>query len=271
VIIVVDGNQALYRHLVDAYDDDRVMVVQNGCGRGLSGARNTGLGAARADVVVFLDDDAIPGPSALEGVRRCFGDAGVTALGGAVHPVWAWGDGPRWFPPEFGWVVGCDYRGLPPDGAAIRNPIGAAMAVRRQALHDVGGFSERLGRIDAVPAGCEETMMGIALLERDPEARIIRATSFDVAHAVPRDRMTMSYFVRRCYHEGRSKAVLTRLCGRQSSLASERSYVTRTLPLGLWNARHRPSRMLSLVAGLAVTGVGYLVGLGTTMRPERDH
>lgn len=151
LIIVVDGNPAMYRRLAAAHDDRRVTVVENGFGRGLSGARNTGLEAARAEVVVFLDDDAVPGPSALDGVRRCFADPGVTALGGAVHPEWVDGHGPRWFPPEFGWVVGCDYRGLPSDGAAIRNPIGAAMAVRRRALHEIGGFSEQLGRIDTVP------------------------------------------------------------------------------------------------------------------------
>lgn len=270
VVVVVDGNHPLYRRLAAAHTDPRITVLENSFGRGLSSARNTGLDAAHAEVMVFLDDDAVPGPAALDGVRRSFADARVTALGGAVRPQWELGHQPGWFPPEFGWVVGCDYRGLPPDGGEIRNPIGAAMAVRRLPLREIGGFSDHLGRVDAVPAGCEETMMGIALTRRDPEAKIVRATSFEVAHAVPRDRMTVSYFVRRCYHEGRSKAVLTRLCGRRSSLASERSYVTRTLPQGLWDARRRPDRMLALLVGLGVTGLGYLLGLAATTRLERD-
>ncbi|MDZ4268336.1 MAG: glycosyltransferase family 2 protein, partial [Mycobacterium sp.] len=151
---------------------------------------------------------------------------------------------------------------------AIRNPIGAAMAVRRGELTAIGGFSDRLGRVGALPTGCEETMMGIELTRRNPQARIVRHTPFAVSHSVPDDRTTLSYFVRRCFNEGRSKAILTRLCGRQASLKSERAYTTRTLPLGIWHARRRPSRVLALVVGLIVTTTGYLVGLVQTTKGE---
>lgn len=263
MIVVVDGNELLYRDLSSTCGH-RVLLVQNKFARGLSGARNTGLRVASGDVVVFLDDDAVLRPAALDGVRTAFFDTTVTALGGAVHPAWHAGSEPGWFPPEFGWVVGCDYRGLPPDGSPIRNPIGAAMAVRRADLTDIGGFAEQLGRTGAVPTGCEETMMGIELTRRDAQARIIRQTDFAVSHSVPRDRMTLSYFIRRCYHEGRSKAMLTRLCGQRSSLHSERTYTTRTLPAGVWHARRKPARVLALGAGLLVTTTGYLVGLVQT-------
>lgn len=265
LILVVDGNEPLYRALAASYGG-RVRVLQNAFRRGLSGARNTGLRAASGDVLVFLDDDAVLRPLALDGVRIAFADPKVTALGGAVHPAWHDGAEPEWFPPEFGWVVGCDYRGLPPDGAAIRNPIGAAMAVRRAELTAIGGFSDRLGRVGALPTGCEETMMGIELSHRDPQARIIRQTAFAVSHSVPRDRTTAAYFVRRCFHEGRSKAILTGLCGQRSSLASERAYTTRTLPSSIWRARRRPTRMLAVAAGLLVTVAGYLAGLVQVMR-----
>lgn len=270
LIIVVDGNDGLCRRLRNRYGDSatpgRSTVVPNTFRRGLSGARNTGVHTATGDVLVFLDDDAVPAPDALAAVRSAFDDPAIVALGGAVRPLWASGREPRWFPEEFGWVVGCDYRGLPPDGAPIRNPIGAAMAVRRAPLVAVGGFSDLLGRIDGVPAGCEETLMGIALTRCHPDARIIRRTSFRVQHTVPPDRMSVSYFLRRCYHEGLSKAVLTRLCGRQAALTSERRYVFRTLPAALWYSRRQPSRLLAVAAGLTVTGVGYLTGLVKALR-----
>ncbi|CAA0132993.1 Uncharacterised protein [Mycolicibacterium vanbaalenii] len=265
IIVVVDGNDLLYHDLLSARGRE-MTVLENVFRRGLSGARNTGLQRASGDVVVFLDDDAVLHPAALDGVRSAFADAAVTALGGAVHPNWHSGGEPRWFPPEFGWVVGCDYRGLPSDGAAIRNPIGAAMAVRRAELTGIGGFSDRLGRVGAVPTGCEETMMGIELSRRNPRGRIIRHTAFAVSHEVPSDRTTLSYFVSRCFNEGRSKAMLTRLCGRQTSLESERAYTTRTLPIGVWRARRQPSRVLALGAGLLVTAAGYLVGLVQTTK-----
>ncbi|PQP40611.1 glycosyltransferase [Mycolicibacterium austroafricanum] len=260
LIVVVDGNELLLHDLTASYRH-RVTVMANTHRRGLSGARNSGLRAASGNVVVFLDDDAMLRCAALDGVRNAFADPTVVALGGAVHPDWHCGSAPSWFPPEFGWVVGCDYRGLPPDGDEIRNPIGAAMAVRRAELIEIGGFSDRLGRIGALPTGCEETLMGIALRRRDPQARILRRTAFAVSHALTRERSTLSYFVRRCFHEGRSKAVLTRLCGQRSSLESERAYTTRILPSGMWHARRHPLRMLALPIGLTVTTVGYLLGL----------
>ena len=260
LIVVVDGNEVLYRDLWAIYRC-RATVLMNSSSRGLSGARNTGLQAASGDVVVFLDDDAVLRAAALDAVRMAYRDHGVVVVGGAVHPEWHHGSAPSWFPPEFGWVVGCDYRGLPADGAEIRNPIGAAMAVRRSDLVEIGGFSDRLGRVGKLPTGCEETLMGIELTRRDPAAKIVRRTAFAVSHSVSVDRMTVSYFVRRCFHEGRSKAILTRMCGQRSSLASERAYTVRTLPAGLWHARRHPGRMLALIAGLVSTAGGYLMGL----------
>ena len=103
--------------------------------------------------------------------------------------------------------------------------------------------------------------MGIELVRHHPTTRIVRHAAFSVSHTVSTDRATLSYFLRRCYHEGRSKAILTRLCGQRSSLASERRYTTQTLPTGLWHARRRPGRMLALLAGLTTTAGGYLTGL----------
>lgn len=262
VIVVVDGNEPLHRQLRARFRE-RVTVLPNAYQRGLSGARNTGLHAASGEVVVFVDDDAVPESAALDGVRAAFADPTVVAIGGAVVPAWQSGAAPSWFPPEFGWVVGCDYRGLPADGDGIRNPIGAAMAVRRAELSDIGGFSSHLGRVGALPTGGEETLMSIELKRRHPWGRIVRHTAFGVSHSVSHDRSTPSYFVRRCFHEGRSKAILTGLCGQRTSLESERGYVVRTLPSGLWRARRRPARMLALLVGLAVTTMGYLTGLIT--------
>lgn len=258
LILVVDGNEALQRDLERSYSAVAT-VLPNDEVRGLSGARNTGLRAARGSVVVFLDDDAVLRPAALRAVRAAMLDPTVTALGGAVHPRWDDGAAPAWFPPEFGWVVGCDYVGLPGDGSPIRNPIGAAMAVRRRELVAIGGFSDLLGRVGTLPAGCEETLMGIELARHAPDTRIVRATDFAVSHAVPADRATLAYFVRRCYHEGRSKAILSRLCGRDSALEREKSYATVTLPLGVLRARH-PGRMAAVLLGLLVTTAGYVVG-----------
>lgn len=236
-------------------------VLANSHGQGLSGARNTGVDAARGDVVAFLDDDALPGPGWLESLREPFADPSVTGVAGAVQPDWEGGQAPRWFPAEFGWVVGCDYTGLPRGGEQVRNPIGASMALRRAPVQAVGGFSELVGRVGALPVGCEETELSIRLAQADPGIRMVRDTVGSVLHLVPAERQRLRYFVSRCYHEGRSKAVLSRLVGTQQGLASERTYATRTLPLGV--LRHAAAVLRGDLAGLARAGV-IVVGLATT-------
>jgi GT2 family glycosyltransferase len=241
-------------------------VASNTHGQGLSGARNTGVDLAGGDVVAFLDDDATPGEGWLESLRAPFHAADVLGVAGRVDPAWEGGSAPRWFPPEFGWVVGCDYVGLPPGGEQVRNPIGASMALRRQPLQDVGGFSELVGRVGTLPVGCEETEISIRLAQADPTARVLRASGATVHHLVPKDRQRLSYFRSRCYHEGRSKAVLSTLVGTEQGLASERTYATRTLPLGV--LRHLAAvgrgdlaglaRSACIVLGLLTTAFGYL-------------
>jgi glycosyltransferase involved in cell wall biosynthesis len=269
LIVVVDNNPSLQIELANTLPH-RVTVVPNMFEQGLSGARNTGLQGASGDVVVFLDDDAVLHENSLERVREVFGGGEVVAVGGAVEADWQTGEAPRWFPHEFGWVVGCDYRGLPDDGESIRNPIGAAMAVRRDALTVINGFSPELGRVGTLPVGCEETLMGVSLRQEFPHLQIIRDTTFRVAHHIPRARMTFTYFVRRCFHEGVSKAVLTRISGHQLALSSERDYTTRILPSGLWQSRANPLRALALIAGFVVTAVGFTSGTVRQVRSRKD-
>jgi glucosyl-dolichyl phosphate glucuronosyltransferase len=269
VIVVVDHNDALLDDMAKTLTP-RIDLTANTFERGLSGARNTGVEHAATEVVVFVDDDAVLTAGALDAARAAFVDPSIVAIGGAVHADWAIGSAPDWFPEEYGWVVGCDYRGLPNSGEQIRNPIGAAMAVRRSALNHIKGFSSKLGRVGDLPTGCEETLMGVQLRAEFPEQRIIRHTAFRVDHHVPSDRATLRYFTRRCYQEGRSKASLTRISGQQAALSSERSYTTRILTSGAWHARGNPRRLGAIIAGFLYTASGFAIGLTLGALRRRD-
>jgi GT2 family glycosyltransferase len=274
IVVVVDHNEELLDRLRASLTD--VTVVANSGTRGLSGARNTGVEHATADIVAFIDDDAIPAPGLLERHAAGYADQAVIGVGGAVNPAWE-ATPPRWFPAEFGWVVGCSYKGLPGVPSSIRNFIGCNMSFRRDVFDSVGGFLTGLGRVDLVPAGCEETEFCIRLSRRLPAGKLWFDPDASVRHSVPAARATWSYFRSRCYMEGRSKARVARLVGASRGLRSERSYIVKTLPGGVAKAvfqRFRGdgaglARAGAIVAGLAITSAGYLVGtaeLWTTRR-----
>jgi GT2 family glycosyltransferase len=269
VVIVVDHHPELLARAKERLP--RVMqgirIVPNQGRRGLSGARNTGVALSHGDIVAFLDDDACPEPEWIERLVAPYEDAHVMATGGACLPAWEPGR-PKWFPREFDWVVGCSYRGLPEQAAEIRNPIGAAMSMRRTALSQAGEFREDIGRVGRVPLGCEETEMAIRIRQRIGGARILHVPSAVVAHAVPADRGRLSYFLRRCHAEGLSKARVVRSVGRVDGLGSEREYVWSVLlpgvvtgiGRGLRGERGGFAQASVILAGLALTTVGYVRG-----------
>jgi GT2 family glycosyltransferase len=265
VIVVVDHNDALLVRAGDALASARVLPNEER--PGLSGARNTGVRHATGAIVAFLDDDALPDPAWLEALAAPFGDPAVVGAGGLAVPEWVDGPRPRWLPPEMYWVVGCSYVGLPTEVAEIRNPIGANMAFRREALWDAGGFVEGIGRIGTVPLGCEETELAIRIRRRTGGV-VLHLPDARVSHRVTASRVTWRYFLSRCWSEGLSKALVARHAGSQAALASERAYAFRTLPLGLARGLRDAiggdaaglARAAAIVTGLVVTTTGYLRG-----------
>ena len=265
VIVVVDHNPELLLDLRARLPD--ATITPNVFDRGLSGGRNTGLEHASGDVVVFIDDDAIPEPDWLERINDAYADESVIGAGGQVEPAWE-GAVPRWFPGEFGWVVGCGYDGLPKHPSEVRNFIGCNMSFRRLDVAGAGGFRIDLGRIGLAPVGCEETEFCIRLMRNAKGRRLLFDPSARVRHYVPRDRMTWAYFRARCYAEGRSKARVAHLAGASSALSAERSYVVRTLVTGVARNLGRSLRgdggallkAFAIIGGLATTATGYAAG-----------
>ena len=87
VILVVGPTNDNTLEVVAAYGD-RVRVLR--CPKtNLSISRNIGLVAARGEIVVFIDDDAVPCRNWLQQLADCFSAPQIDATGGAVlliHP-----------------------------------------------------------------------------------------------------------------------------------------------------------------------------------------
>jgi glucosyl-dolichyl phosphate glucuronosyltransferase len=255
VVVVVDGNSQLAARAREALES--TVVVENTGVPGLGGARNSGVDAVSGAIVAFLDDDAVASDRWLEFLASGYDDPDVAGVGGRAEPIWET-ERPSWFPPEFDWVVGCSYLGMPETTKPVRNMFGCNMSFRRELVRELGGF--RLGY------GCDETELCIRLRQRWPEKKVLYVPEARVFHHVPAGRTRFSRFLARCYFEGGSKAVVSRLVGAADGLASERTYVRQILPAGVVRGlgeavgRGRVSgagRAGAIVAGLASTAAGY--------------
>jgi glycosyltransferase involved in cell wall biosynthesis len=265
VLLVVDHNAELAERARRELRD--IEIVESAGPSGLSGARNEGLAAATQPITAFLDDDARARPGWLASLVEPYQSGTVVATGGNVVPLWS-GTRPSWLPGEFDWVVGCSYIGLPAEGGAVRNPIGANMSMETQLALKAGGFDVSVGRVGNRPAGCEETELSIRLAAERPGSAIYYVPDATVDHHVGPERAKISYFLRRCWHEGLSKASVVRLAGVSAGLQRERRQVAVVIPmsilreLGKFSRGDSPAllRVVAILSGLAATTAGYAIG-----------
>jgi glycosyltransferase involved in cell wall biosynthesis len=138
VIVVDDGSTDETTREVEALDDPRLRVVRREQGGGMSGARNTGIEAASADWVAFLDDDDLWSPRKLTTQLAVAESKSADFVYAAAIAV-----------DEYGDVLYSLY--LPPADeltAKLRHacviPAGASNVIVRTALvRSLGGFDER--------------------------------------------------------------------------------------------------------------------------------
>lgn len=134
VVIVDDGSTDGSAAIVRRHGF-RVISTEN-CG--LSSARNTALAAASGEIVVFIDDDAMPDPHWLAYLVDTFARTDFVAVGGPNLPVP--GDGA--VADAVAAAPGNPIHVLVGDREAEHIP-GCNSAFRTQALREVGGFDPR--------------------------------------------------------------------------------------------------------------------------------
>jgi glycosyltransferase involved in cell wall biosynthesis len=180
---------------------------------GLSLARNRGAHAAAGDWVVFLDDDAVPFPDWLKKLLAVVTSANPNqaVIGGGIYPRWPdsmSGEhlSKRW--KMFLSLAEGDRPGSVQDGYAVN---GANYAIRRHVLLDIGGFSEKLGRIGASLISGDDSLVTEKVLETGFSAGFDPA--FKVQHKISRERLRLSWILRRTFWEGVSEIRIFRSRG----------------------------------------------------------
>lgn len=172
---------------------------------GLSFARNRGAKESRGRIVAFVDDDATAEPTWLEQLLKVYREHPDAAIVGGRVVLELEEEAPAWLTPQLRRYLSELDQG---EGVKIVQPplelVGCNFSVRRDVLDALGGFSTQLGRIGSALLSGEET----ELVERVQQSggTCYYAGEAVVRHIVPRARLRESFFRRRAYWQGVSRA-----------------------------------------------------------------
>jgi glucosyl-dolichyl phosphate glucuronosyltransferase len=193
-VLVVDNNS----------DDQTWNVVDEYCtefpGRfrylfesqpGKSHALNSGIEAARGQLLAFMDDDVIVEPMWLQNLTARMHDGKWAGCGGPILPQWTCSP-PSWLPRVLA-PLAVFYIGFQA-GPLTESPFGTNMAYRREMFEKYGGFRTDLG---PRPGGdiqhSEDAEFGNRLLAAGEH--LWYEPSAIVYHPVARDRLEKEYFL----------------------------------------------------------------------------
>lgn len=172
IIVVDDGSKDDTPDILPDIDTGEVSFTY--CrleGKGPACARNEGIRNAKAPIIAFIDDDAIPQPGYLKAIYEPFADDTVVGVEGKVVPV----EGE-----EMG-LLGMSPRNI--EGGVY---LTCNIAFRRSVLEEVGGLDESF----PYPA-FEDTDLAAAV---EPYGKIIWQPKAEVWH--PRRRWSLKRAIR---------------------------------------------------------------------------
>lgn len=206
-----DGTKACVEHRQKAFPVE--LRYEFEARQGKSIALNTGLEAARGDIILYTDDDVRVPTGWLEAaVQPLLARTDISYTGGPVRPMWE-RDPPSWLEVtgNLGGTIAVKDHGDRPFVFEDRRktPLGVNMAVRRELIERVGGFRPDLGRRGKSLLGQEQAEFFYR--SRAAGARGAYIPEMVLEHFVPASRLTHSYFRRWWFWKGISHARLHRI------------------------------------------------------------
>lgn len=171
---------------------------------GVSPARNRGVAEARADIIVFIDDDGVAEPNLLSVVYDFFQKTpDAAATGGRVFPNFE-SKRPRWMSHFLVPLTSSLDMGSKVKVFKRRYfPMGANMAFRASIFREYGNFHTGLGRKKLNLAGAEEKDLFYRIMNAGKKVYYIPQAV--VHHYVPDARLTYSFFKRQAVGIGFSE------------------------------------------------------------------
>lgn len=203
---------------------------------GKSFALNSGIRAARGDIIAFTDDDVIVDPAWLQNLTASLHHGQWAGAGGRIlplKPVIV----PRWMsfkePYNLGGALcGLFDKGEQP-GELEAAPFGANMAFKRTAFEKYGDFRTDLGPPPVSDIHGEDTEFGQRLLDAGERLRYEPLAS--VRHPVLEHRINKPYFLAWWFDHGRAairiKGIRPRICGVPQCYITMLHLLVRHVPL----------------------------------------
>lgn len=206
--------------------------------QGLSFARNRAYREARTPIVVYLDDDAIPGTDFLTRVEAVKKMGRFRAWGGIVNPWFPEGR-PHWLKDRYV-AARLPYSKLHPLTRSNDFFSGGVMVMEKSLLEEYGGFDTELGMRGNTIAYGEETALQVRMkaggvpLGYDPELQVWHAT---LPH-----KLNVDWFFRYSFAAGRD---MIRVFGIQSTPAALLYQLLAGVGVTGWNmVRYTPRLLL---------------------------
>jgi CelD/BcsL family acetyltransferase involved in cellulose biosynthesis/glycosyltransferase involved in cell wall biosynthesis len=178
--------------------------------QGSSAARNAGIEASRGDILAFVDDDIIADRGWLSALAEAFGGCPDAWCVGGKVTLRLPRELPGWFDPAPGIMTTyLSLQDLGPATLRLEYPqglISANLAISRVALSRVGLFDAALGRF-GLKLLCGEDVE-LCLRVHKAGGGVYYCGRAEVAHLVPRARVTKRFLRERAYWEGRTDGLM---------------------------------------------------------------
>jgi glycosyltransferase involved in cell wall biosynthesis len=221
VIVVDSASLPPVRSIVEEFESTVDVRYAYERRPGLSTARNLGLKLAGCPIVAFLDDDARPRPDWAGWIHSAYDDPGVACVGGACIADFCGRERPGWLSDgllRFAGITTFPHAPFTANRAADY-PFGANISFRRDLLLEAGGFDPALGRTGTTLLSGEDFAAINAIRAAGGVVRVEPRAVVD--HEVAGSRLESSYYWRRLWWEGRTRARMSPGWRRRAGLVIE--------------------------------------------------